>query len=105
MTHTGKGFFSIGRSEWHWVCELGLNEACVYMVQACGTGQTNLNTSWSVNACCTYMGMSRGRAKKAQTTILNPEFELMTKQRKGSTRDFYLYAMKTLSELGYLKQL
>lgn len=83
MTNTGKGFFSIGRSEWHRVCKLGLNEACVYMIQACGTGQTNLNTAWSVNACCTYTGISRGRAKKAQTNILNPELELMTKTKEG----------------------
>lgn len=83
MTDTGKGFFSIGRDEWYRVCELGMNEACVYMIQACGTGRTNLNTAWSVNACCTYTGISRGRAKKAQANILRPEFDLLTKTKEG----------------------
>lgn len=78
-----KGFFSVGLDEWHKVCGLGMNEACIYLVQACGTGKTNLDTSWSVHACCNYTGISRGRSKKAQENILNSGCELMTQTKAG----------------------
>lgn len=83
MVDSVSGFFAIGRDEWHRVCDLGVNEACIYMVQACGTGRTNLDTVWSVNACCKYTGISRRRAKKAQGNILNPDHSLLAQIKTG----------------------
>jgi hypothetical protein len=60
-----KGFFAVGVEEWRQACELGLTEACSFLVLACGTGRDNRTTAWSANAVQTYAGISWVRAKPA----------------------------------------
>ena len=60
-----KGFFAVGIEEWRQACSLGLNEACSFLVLACGTGRDNCTTAWSANAVQTYAGISWVRAKPA----------------------------------------
>ena len=76
-------FFAVGREEFHRVCELGMNVACLYLVQACGTGKDNIKTIWSKTALSNYTSISRGRATKAQRALLNSEQPLMIQTKKG----------------------
>ena len=57
------GFFQIDRRTWARVCDLGMNPAAAYLVQASGTGGDNRTTSWSTNAIEKYTGISRGGQK------------------------------------------
>jgi hypothetical protein len=61
----GGGFFAIDRRTWPKVCDLGLNAAVAYLVQARGTGGDNKTTAWSALAVSQYTGISRMKAKAA----------------------------------------
>lgn len=58
-------FFAIGQPQWAKVCELGLNPAVAYLVQASGTGRDNCTTAWSAESVRQHAGMSWKRAKAA----------------------------------------
>lgn len=49
--------------------DLGLREACVYLVMATGTGRDNRSTNWSVNAVQNYTGISVRIAKDAVNNL------------------------------------
>ncbi len=76
-------FFAIGREEFHRVCELGMNAACLYLVQACGTGRDNIKTNWSKNALSTYTSISRSRATAALDELLKSKPQLLRQTKKG----------------------
>lgn len=63
-------FFAIDRRTWARVCDLGMNPAVAYLVQARGTGGDNRTTSWSTNAIEKYTGISRGRAKESVQALV-----------------------------------
>jgi hypothetical protein len=82
------GFFSVCLEVFYQAVELGLNEACLYLVYARGTGRGNAESSWSNNALTKYAGVSRGRAIKAQERLL--ESGLVTKIKGGKHPRFKL---------------
>jgi hypothetical protein len=59
------GFFAVDSRIWPKVCELGMNEPIVYLVQARGTARDNRTTTWSVDSIERYTGISRHRAAAA----------------------------------------
>jgi hypothetical protein len=65
------GFFAVYRRTWARVCGLGLNRAVAYLVLARGTGKSNRETAWSVQAIETYTGISRGRAQAAVSALVD----------------------------------
>jgi hypothetical protein len=75
MGHTGaiSGFFAGDRRTWARVCGLGLNRAVAYLVLARGTGKSNRQTAWSVQAIETYTAISRVkrklRSQRSLTTV------------------------------------
>jgi hypothetical protein len=73
MGQTGaiSGFFAVDRRTWARVCGLGLNRAVAYLVLARGTGKSNRETAWSVQAIETYTGISRGRAQAAVSALVD----------------------------------
>lgn len=78
----GNGFFSVGLDEIHGVFELGLNEACLYLVYAAGTGGKNAETSWSIQALIRYTGVTRRRGEQAQQGLLKNGFTTRLKDGK-----------------------
>ena len=67
----GAGFFAVDRRTWARVCGLGLNSAVAYLILARGTGKSNQESAWSVQAIETYTGISRSRARAAISELLN----------------------------------
>src|SRR5690349_20405221 len=59
------GFFAVDSRTWAKVCQLGMNEPVVYLVQARGTGRDNRTTAWSVESIERYTGIYRHRAAAA----------------------------------------
>jgi len=62
-------FFTISQSTWVEVCELGMNQACLYLVMGRGTGRDNRTTVWSANALEKYTNITRSRAKAARESL------------------------------------
>jgi hypothetical protein len=93
------GVFSVCLDVFYQAVDLGLNEACLYLVYARGTGRTNEESSWSNNALTKYAGVSRGRAIKAQARLL--ESGLVTKIKEGKHPRFKLL-MSSDSELVWM---
>src|SRR5215469_16608613 len=80
------GFFAIESRIWPRVCQLGMNEPVVYLVQARGTGRDNRTTTWSVESIERYTGISRHRAAAA---VKNLEAKEFTKLLRGGTKPKY----------------
>src|SRR4051794_36277706 len=78
----GDGFFAIDRRTWARVCGLGLNRAVAYLVLARGTGKSNRETAWSVQAIETYTSISRGRGHHAVAALI--EEGVLRKLRDGT---------------------
>jgi hypothetical protein len=57
--------FSINRSVWAKVCDLGIDAAASYLVIASGTGGDNRTSRWSANAVEKYSGLHNRRAANA----------------------------------------
>jgi hypothetical protein len=81
-SNEGHGFFAVDVRTWPRVCGLGLNPAVAYLVLARGTGKSNRETAWSVQAIETHTGISRGRAHKAVSTLI--EDGVVRKLRDGT---------------------
>ncbi|WP_461519853.1 hypothetical protein [Porticoccus sp.] len=94
-------FFAIGREEFHRVCELGMNAACLYLVQACGSGRDNIKTNWSRNALSTYTSISRSRAIAAQNLLLGSTPPLIRQTKKGK-HPWFQFIRNDDSELVWL---
>jgi hypothetical protein len=82
------GFFAVDRRTWARVCGLGLNRAVAYLVLARGTGKTNRETAWSVQAIETYTGISRSSAHAAVATLI--EDGVLRKLRDGTRPKYEL---------------
>jgi hypothetical protein len=85
MRHHG-GFFAVDRRCWAYALGTGLNGAITYLVLACGTGNGNRRTSWSVQAVEKYTGIGRKRAKTAIEELCR---EGVLKQVRGGTKPLY----------------
>ena len=93
------GFFAISRPAFHQVCTLGVNEACLYLVYACGTGKSNDKTSWSNHALTRYTQITRSRAKKAAASLIS---EKLVKQIKGGKHPRFQLMIKADDERVWL---
>lgn len=89
------GFFQIDRRTWARVCDLGMNRAVAYLVQARGTGADNRTTSWSTNAIEKYTGISRGRAKESVQDLVTNGMSKRT--RDGSMPRYDLLPFRELT--------
>jgi len=75
MTDKNRGnFFAVDSKQWPGVCDLGMNEALLYLVMACGTCRNNIVTQWSAHALQKYTRIARSRAKKARESLLQSPF-------------------------------
>jgi len=79
-TNKGKGFFAVELNQFYQAADLGMAEACLYLIYCCGSGKSNDTTSWSVNALTTYTKISTRKGKAASLTLLNAK---LTKLLKG----------------------
>jgi hypothetical protein len=82
------GFFAVDRRTWARVCGLGLNRAVAYLVLVRGTGKTNRETAWSVQAIETYTGISRSRAHAGVAALIKDG--LLRKLRDGTRPKYEL---------------
>lgn len=82
------GFFAVDRRTWARVCGLCLNRAVAYLVLARGTGKSNRETAWSVQAIETYTGISRSRAHAAVAALIKDG--VLRKLRDGTRPKYEL---------------
>jgi hypothetical protein len=92
-TDKGHGFFAVDRRAWARVCGLGLNAAVAYLMLARGTGKSNRESAWSVLAIENYTGISRGRADKAISTLME---DGVVRKLRDSTKPKYQLTPCTL---------
>lgn len=83
-------FFSVELESFHAACELGMNEACLYLVMAMGTDRKGIKTSWSCNALQTRTSITKRKAKAAQQSLLGSGLIRQTKQGKHPHFEFVL---------------
>lgn len=81
--------FAVDRQVWAYVCSLGFDAACAYLVLASGTGHDNRTTWWSATAVERRAGMSWYAAKDA-IDLLKAQGVLHEVARKGSWRSYKL---------------
>ena len=81
------GFFAVDHRTWARICGLGLNAAVAYLVLARGTGKTNRETAWSVQAIEKHTGIARSRAHAAISNLLD---DRVVRQLRGGTRPKYV---------------
>ena len=79
-------FFAVAAHDFHFACELGMNQALAYLVCACGSGKDNATSKWSVNALHKYCGVSRLRGKAAFDGLLHNG---LLKLKKGGKHPIY----------------
>mgnify|MGYP000057300065 CR=1 FL=1 len=83
MPSNSKGFFSVNLDEFYKAVDLGMNEACLYLIYSCGTGKKGDLTAWSVTALTKYTEISRRRGKLAQQRLLESGITEIIKTGKG----------------------
>lgn len=75
-----KGFFAVELEKLFDAIDLGINEACLYLIYCVGSGKSNDKTRWSVNALTRYTEIATRKGKKASTRLQDAK---LTKQIKG----------------------
>jgi hypothetical protein len=96
-TQDGRGkFFAIDGRAWRFVCKLGLNAACAYLVLARGTGPDNRTTAWSAHAVENYTAISRSRAR---ATIVALEAAGVLRRVPGRSASKPLYKLAPAHEI------
>jgi hypothetical protein len=88
MPDTGKvaGFFAIDHRNWARICGLGVNSAVAYLVLARGSGKSNRETAWSIQAIEKYTGIARSRVHDAVRNLLD---DAIVRQLRTGTRPKY----------------
>jgi hypothetical protein len=79
-------FFQVDQRIWHYLCDVGMNAAVVYLVFARFSARDNATTKASVNAIEKYTGISRGRAKKTINILIEKG---VVRQDAGGTKPKY----------------
>ena len=75
-------FFAVELGMLHKIADMGLNEACLYLIYCCGSGKDNSTTKWSVNALTKYTRISVRRGKKAAEQLNELEYITVLKSGK-----------------------
>ena len=75
-----KGFFAVELEKIFDAIDLGINEACLYLIYCVGSGKSNDKTRWSVNALTKYTSIATRKGKKASTRLQDAK---LTRQIKG----------------------
>ena len=75
-----KGFFAVELEKLFEAIDLGINEACLYLIYCVGSGKSNDKTRWSVNALTRYTEIATRKGKKASISLQDAK---LTRQIKG----------------------
>ena len=75
-----KGFFAVELEKLFDAIDLGVNEACLYLIYCVGSRKSNDKTRWSVNALTRYTSIATRKGKKASTRLQDAK---LTRQIKG----------------------
>jgi hypothetical protein len=95
MAKSGHGeFFAVGRESFIKACDLGMNTAVTFLVQACGTGPAQKNTRWSATAVEKYSGMGWNRANDAVQSLIKHKVEKRTDDKKHAKKRQYELQVK-----------
>lgn len=93
-------FFAVGRDSFIKACDLGINPATAFIVQACGTGADQITTGWSAQAVQKYGGLRWRKADEAIKTLISHRLEKRTNKEDTGTKR--RYEMKCKGDLIWL---